>query len=88
MLSLDNTYSKEDLQDFDEPRRESARERGSTIISWKKRSTVFRSPLFMKTACLKLGATRGDGKNGDDITENIKTIGSIPLRIPAEGSSL
>ena len=37
--------------------------------------------LIYKQGCLQVAATRGDGETGENITENIKTIHSIPLRI-------
>ena len=44
--------------------------------------------LHYRNGLLELGATRGDGEIGEDITTNIKTVRSLPLRIPITGSSV
>lgn len=86
MLSLDNTYSKEELEDFD-GRVAKVLGGGKYEYFVEEKIDGVSIALVYENGTLKLGASRGDGKYGDDITENIKTIGSIPLRIPAEGSS-
>ncbi len=86
MLSLDNTYSREELQDFDG---RVARVLGAGRYDYfvEEKIDGVSITLIYENGFLKLGATRGDGRYGDDITENIKTLGSIPLRIPAPESS-
>ncbi|MFA5159925.1 MAG: NAD-dependent DNA ligase LigA [Candidatus Omnitrophota bacterium] len=86
MLSLDNTYSREELSDFDTRVRKGL---GGEPFSYfvEEKIDGVSIALVYELGLLKLGATRGDGRYGDDITENIKTLGSVPLRIPAPGSS-
>ena len=86
MLSLDNTYSKDDLADFDGRVKKGL---GGEPFSYfvEEKIDGVSVALVYRDGILELGATRGDGRYGDDITENIKTIGSVPLRIPAPGSS-
>jgi len=85
MLSLDNTYSREELADFDE---RVAKVLGTGKYSYfvEEKIDGVSIALVYENGFLKLGATRGDGKRGDDITENIRTIQSIPLKIPVPGS--
>lgn len=86
MLSLDNTYSREELEEFDSRVKKVL---GGEPFSYfvEEKIDGVSITLIYRNGILELGATRGDGKNGDDITENIKTIGSIPLRLPAPCSS-
>jgi len=86
MLSLDNTYSREELADFDD-RVAKVLGAGKYAYFAEEKIDGVSITLVYEKGFLKLGATRGDGKRGDDITENVKTIGSVPLRIPVEGSS-
>ncbi len=85
MLSLDNTYSREELADFDGRIKKSLGGEPFSYFAEEKIDGVSIA-LVYEDGLLKLGATRGDGKQGDDITENIKTLGSVPLRIPVPGS--
>lgn len=80
MMSLDNTYSYDELREFDKRVKKTlARERVDYFVEEKidgvSISLTYRGGLFA------LGATRGDGKSGDDVTENLKTIREIPLKI-------
>jgi DNA ligase (NAD+) len=86
MLSLDNTYSREDLEEFDKRVRKGL---GGEPFSYfvEEKIDGVSIALIYEDGLLKLGATRGDGRYGDDITGNIKTLGSVPLRIPVPGSS-
>lgn len=86
MLSLDNTYSREELQDFDDRVKKGL---GGEPFSYFVEEKVdgVSIALVYENGFLTLGATRGDGRYGDDITENIKTLGSIPLRLPVPGST-
>lgn len=86
MLSLDNTYSRKELEEFDTRVKKGL---GGEPFSYFVEEKVdgVSIALVYEEGILKLGATRGDGRYGDDITENIKTLGSIPLRLPAPGTS-
>ncbi len=82
MLSLDNTYSVEELEEFDKRvKKFIGREQVGYFVEEKIDGVSI--SLTYENGWLVLGATRGDGTRGDDITENIKTIASIPLKIPA-----
>ncbi|HDT15709.1 MAG TPA: NAD-dependent DNA ligase LigA, partial [Firmicutes bacterium] len=81
MLSLDNTYSDEDLGEFD--KRISKIVKDYTYIVELKIDGVAVACIY-KNGFLERGVTRGDGLKGDDITENIKTIKGLPLK-PEKG---
>jgi len=85
MLSLDNTYTFEELEDFDKRvKKFLARDKISYFIEQKIDGVSI--SLTYEKGRLVLGATRGDGRFGDDVTENIKTVRAIPLLIPAPGA--
>lgn len=80
LLSLDNTYNEEELTDFDRRVREILGHTDFTyMIELKFDGIAIR--LRYEDGKLVLGATRGDGERGDDITRNVKTIKDIPLRL-------
>ncbi len=80
MLSIDNTYSVEDLRKFDERVAKLLETREYEYVVDPKIDGVAVS-LRYEEGLLKLGATRGDGRVGDDITQNIRTIRTVPLRL-------
>lgn len=86
MMSLDNTYSVEELEEFDKRIKKFLNVEKIEYFVEEKIDGVSIALTYID-GHLTLGATRGDGKSGDDITENIKTIHSIPLKIPAPGAS-
>ncbi len=86
MLSLDNTYSSEELTAFDERVRKVLGTEKPEYFVEEKIDGVSLS-LVYENGVLTLGATRGDGQKGDDITANVKTIRAIPLKIPGPGAS-
>lgn len=79
MLSLSNAFNEEDLRDFDKRARSSAGENISYVCELKidglAVSLVYEEGRFVR------GATRGDGRVGEDITANLRTVQSIPLRL-------
>ena len=82
MMSLDNTYSMEELEDFDRRVRElSGRERVDYVTEHKfdglSISLIYEGGVFVR------GVTRGDGTTGEEVTANVRTIRSIPLRVDA-----
>ncbi|MEM8938808.1 MAG: NAD-dependent DNA ligase LigA [Bacteroidota bacterium] len=80
MLSLGNTYSKEELVDFDgRVKRGLGTDHYEYICELKFDGVAI--SLRYEDGILQKGITRGDGNQGDDITTNIKTIRSIPLKI-------
>ncbi|RDC65166.1 NAD-dependent DNA ligase LigA [Adhaeribacter pallidiroseus] len=81
MLSLSNTYSEEDLREFDKRVRK-VLEGDFEYICEQKFDGVAVS-LTYQNGELTLGATRGDGTRGDDITQNIRTIRALPLHLQA-----
>ena len=80
MLSLSNTYSEQDLLDFDKRIRKSLPEEEFEYFCELKFDGVALS-LRYEEGLLVQGATRGDGVRGDDITANVRTIRTIPLKI-------
>ncbi len=88
MLSLGNTYSEEDLRDFDKRVKKILEDEGFNPADLEyfcelKFDGVSIS-LRYEEGVLKQGITRGDGVQGDEITANIKTIRSIPLKVDAQ----
>ncbi|MCX7985043.1 MAG: NAD-dependent DNA ligase LigA [Bacteroidetes bacterium] len=82
MLSLANAYTEEELLDFDRRVRDNIASEQIQYMCELKYDGVALS-LTYDHGILVLGATRGDGISGDDITQNVKTIHSIPLRLRA-----
>ncbi|MDD5542631.1 MAG: NAD-dependent DNA ligase LigA [Acidobacteriia bacterium] len=82
MLSLDNAYTYEELKEFDKRvRAVSGNEREEYIVEHKLDGLSF--ALHYEDGILMHGVTRGDGVTGEEVTPNIKTIRSIPLRLKA-----
>lgn len=80
LLSLANTYNEEELRDFDRRVRDILGETDFTYaVEMKFDGAAIR--LRYENGKLVLGATRGDGESGDDITKNIRTISDIPLEV-------
>jgi DNA ligase (NAD+) len=80
MLSLDNTYSREDLAAFDARVRKLAAGAPLTYVVEPKIDGLAVS-LRYERGVFVLGATRGDGRHGDDITANLRTIRGVPGRL-------
>jgi DNA ligase (NAD+) len=86
MLSLDNSYNIEDLRAFDERCRKLADGRPFEYVAELKIDGLSIS-LHYERGVLARGVTRGDGRVGEDVTQNVRTIRSVPLRVkrPGEG---
>lgn len=85
MLSLDNTYTFEELGEFDQRvKRFLAKEKVAYFVE-EKIDGVSISLTYEKGRLIS-GVTRGDGRFGDEVTKNIKTVRAIPLVIPAPGA--
>jgi DNA ligase (NAD+) len=82
MLSLGNTYNKEELEEFDQRVRKIAVDRLSYVCELKYDGVAV--ALTYINGSLSRALTRGDGTRGDDVTSNIRTIRSIPLRLQGE----
>ncbi|WP_425426241.1 NAD-dependent DNA ligase LigA [Tuberibacillus calidus] len=80
MLSLGNAFDEADLRDFDRRVRQGVGDQKVTYVAELKIDGLAVS-LTYENGQLVLGATRGDGTTGEDITQNIKTIRSVPLKL-------
>ncbi len=80
MLSLDNTYSVDDLRDFDRRVRELAGRDQVEYVAELKLDGLSMA-LTYHDGALERGLTRGDGVVGEDVTLNVRTIRSVPLRL-------
>ncbi len=87
MLSLANTYSEDDLLDFDRRVKSLLGEEPYQYVCEIKFDGVSLS-LRYEEGVLRLGATRGDGMQGDDITANVRTIRTIPLKLKTSDKRL
>ena len=79
MLSLGNAFNEEELRAFDERVRKLAGEPVSYVAELKIDGLA--TSLRFRDGTFERGGTRGDGRVGEDVTPNLKTINSIPLRL-------
>ena len=81
MLSIDNTYSEADIRAFDERVRKGlgAGETPAYVVELKIDGVAI--SLRYEQGVLIRAATRGDGERGDNVTENVRTIRTLPLRL-------
>ena len=79
MLSLSNAFSKEDLEEFDARLRKLTNRAIEYVCELKIDGLSI--ALTYKNGQLQLGATRGDGTTGEDVTGNVRTIKSVPLSL-------
>lgn len=81
LLSLDNTYNEDELNEFDgRVKKILGHDNFDYMVELKFDGASIR--LRYENRKFVLGATRGDGQQGDDITNNLKTIQDIPLGLP------
>ncbi|WP_133406393.1 NAD-dependent DNA ligase LigA [Parashewanella tropica] len=81
MLSLDNAFNGEDMQSFDKRNSDKV---GQIEYCCEPKLDGLAVSILYRNGILERAATRGDGNVGEDITENVKTIRSIPLRLRGE----
>lgn len=79
MYSLDNSYSIEDLQDWEKRIEKTLDEKVEFVCELKYDGASI--SILYENGNLKQAVTRGDGFQGDEITNNIKTIRSVPLKL-------
>jgi len=79
MLSLSNTYTREEIAEFDERARKALGEAPDYVCELKYDGVAI--GLTYVQGRLEMALTRGDGTVGDDVTANVRTIKSIPIRL-------
>ncbi len=79
MVSLDNTYSYEELRDWDERVHRGLKSGEKVEYVAELKIDGVSANITYEKGKLSIGATRGDGETGEDVTQNIKTIRAIPL---------
>ena len=84
MLSLGNTYSIEEVEDFMRRTRQQLMGEEFSIVGEMKFDGTSISLIYEKGRLVR-AVTRGDGEKGDVVTDNVKTIRSIPLQLSGEG---
>lgn len=83
MLSLANSYSREDIMDFEDRIRKLTTEPVEYICELKYDGIAI--GIRYRNGVLERAVTRGDGEKGDDITANVKTVRTVPLKLTGEG---
>ncbi|HEY3645450.1 MAG TPA: NAD-dependent DNA ligase LigA [Gammaproteobacteria bacterium] len=84
MLSLENAFEPEDVQEFDRRIRERLEVESVEYTAEPKLDGLAISLRYEKGRLIR-GATRGDGRTGEDVTQNVRTIKSIPLQLSGKG---
>jgi len=85
MLSLDNAFVREDVEAFDRRVRERLGTDEQIGYTCEPKLDGLAVSLTYRAGLLALGATRGDGTIGEDVTHNIRTIPTVPLRLGGHG---
>ena len=85
MLSLDNAFSREEVEAFDRRIRERLGGPGPVIYACEPKLDGLAISITYQEGLLVQAATRGDGSKGEDVTANVRTIRSVPLRLLGGG---
>ena len=86
MLSLENAFSAQDMENFNRRLLERLGNVAAPLeFACEPKLDGIAVSLLYRAGVLERGATRGDGATGEDITHNVRTIRSIPLRLRGEG---
>lgn len=87
MLSIDNVYNEAELAEFGA---RVVKHIGPTPVEWLAEYKVdgVALSLIYENGVLKQAVTRGDGRRGDDVTHNAKTMGGVPLRLTGTAPAL
>ena len=83
MLSLDNTYSEEELRDWERRVHELSGRKDVDYVCELKLDGMSLALIYEEGKLVR-GITRGDGSVGEDVTLNVRTVRSVPLSIPKE----
>ena len=84
MLSLENAFKEKDLIEFEERLHRFLKSKTTLSYMAEPKLDGLAVELVYEKGLLVVGSTRGDGRIGEDITRNLKTIRSIPLRLSAQ----
>lgn len=87
MLSLDNAFNEQDLRDFDRRIKDRLGLPVDTEVEYggEPKLDGIAVSLLYREGVLERGATRGDGATGEDITQNVRTIANVPLKLMGTG---
>ncbi|HRF73782.1 MAG TPA: NAD-dependent DNA ligase LigA [Accumulibacter sp.] len=85
MLSLSNAFADDEVAAFDHRVREGLAAEGEIAYSAEPKFDGLAVSLTYEMGVLRRGATRGDGNTGEDVTANLRTLRSIPLRLRGSG---
>ena len=85
MLSLDNAFNSEQMQEFYSRIQERLKSNDDIEFACEPKLDGIACSLLYQNGELVRGATRGDGSTGEDITQNVRTIRNIPLRLLGNG---
>ncbi len=83
MLSLANAFDKNDLDNFEKKITNYLNQKDRSLLEYSAEPKIdgISASLSYKAGVFTIGLSRGDGKEGEDITENLKTVSDIPQRI-------
>ncbi len=85
MLSLDNAFAPDDIESFDRRIRERLGERHEFDYACEPKLDGLAVSIVYREGALVQAATRGDGTKGEDVTHNVRTIKTVPLRLQGSG---
>jgi len=85
MLSLDNAFSYEEMLAFDKRVRERLGTDAAVVYAAEPKLDGLAISLRYEAGVLVQAATRGDGAKGEDVTQNVRTIPSVPLKLMGQG---
>jgi DNA ligase (NAD+) len=88
MLSLANTYNEEEIRDFDRRVRSLLEEDEPYEYVCELKIDGLAISLIYENGVLARAATRGDGQQGDDVTRNVRTILSLPMKLDSDQTDL
>ena len=85
MLSLDNAFNEDEMRAFDRRIRERLQDEAEIEYACEPKLDGIAVSLLYQDGLLVRAATRGDGTEGEDVTQNVRTINAVPLRLLGEG---